>query len=409
MNCDTEVFKHIKGIYISLILMLVINAFLSPFIKNTTILRFLELVCLCNASINLWKLKRKQQLNFFCGGIKLLVFLFLFVCLEVVCRGDWSGTPISICLHILHRCMPYLVPFILLFLPNRTYQEKIIRIFFYASLLYIPLVILNFNSGLVLVNTNHSWAGESIGQYMAFFSTFLLGFMKDNFSKKEKCLIVIVWGVYFFLMILNARRNVCFSLAVYAVVAYYYIYFFKNDSYSKLSAIIVSVIFVILIYFNFQSLIQGSFHALYDRVGEDTRSSVNEFMLADFASSPIEEWIFGRGVDGGYYQEFYNYATGEMEDIRYVIETGYLNVMLKGGILMNVIVILIIFVAIKQAYKTNVKDSYYMGTILITYLIDNYTTNTVLLFNSRTIILWFIISCLLDRHCLSKKKTPEVN
>ena len=95
------------------------------------------------------------------------------------------------------------------------YYKEILQLFYKASLFVIPIWILNSNL-LVQLDT---YKGEHIGVYLPFLSAFLLGFL-PLFRKKEKYFVVSIWAIYFMLMLLNARRNVSLSLALYAFIAY---------------------------------------------------------------------------------------------------------------------------------------------------------------------------------------------
>lgn len=139
------------------------------------------------------------------------------------------------------------------------------------------------------------------------------------------------------------------------------------------------------------------FHNLSQRATEDTRSGVEELFFEDFDKSPVEDWIFGRGMDGSYYQPVKNELTGEIINYRQGIETGYLTMMLKGGLLYDLVVILMMMVALHGAFrKENDVSIKYIAAILITYFLDMYTTNPVVDYGVRSILFWFIISVLLQ-------------
>ena len=119
-----------------------------------------------------------------------------------------------------------------------------------------------------------------------------------------------------------------------------------------------------------------------------------ELFFADFANSPITDWIFGRGMDGGYYQITIDAETGEISDNRTAIETGYLNMILKGGMVYDVVIILIMLLAVRRGYGRKNRTCSFLATILLTYFIDLYTTNPVCAFSVRSILFWFCISVL---------------
>ena len=97
--------------------------------------------------------------------------------------------------------------------------------------------------------------------------------------------------------------------------------------------------------------------------------------------------------------------TGEISDNRQVIETGYLQLMLKGGIIYDVVVILFMLTAVVSGFKQHNGTIYYITVILMTYFIDLYTTNPVCLFSVRSILFWFCISILLNCKNQKRKKS----
>ena len=135
---------------------------------------------------------------------------------------------------------------------------------------------------------------------------------------------------------------------------------------------------------NWDNLTQNTFKSMSQRAKEDTRSGVEEFFFADFLTSPIEDWIWGRGMDGGYYQEMFDSETGEINTNRTAIETGYLYMILKGGI--N-------------------KRTRYIGLILATYLIDSYTTIPICILTPRAILFWFCVSYILKNNPIKRYDT----
>ena len=154
---------------------------------------------------------------------------------------------------------------------------------------------------------------------------------------------------------------------------------------------------------NLDRLASGTFSNMAHRAKQDTRSGVEELFFLDFYNSPVEDWIFGRGMDGGYRQPVVNEATGEVSEMRSGIETGYLHMLLKGGILYIVLVLLLMFYALSKGFKSKHKKCIYISLILSTYLIDMYTTNPVCTYSVRSIIFWFCISVLLENVIIQKK------
>lgn len=382
--------QYVIRVYILVFATLLINPLLSKFVPNTTILRSMEMLCYISIFIYEFKLYRANCLRHFCSYEKILYVLLLFISIYIVIRGNWPDSPKDFALHILSTPQ-YALPFIIIPLPNAKYFKDIITIFYKASLCVIPIWIINV-SDLVQVGT---FRGEAIGAFLPFLSAFLLG-LSYFFNKRQRKLNVIIWAVYFLLMMLNARRNVSFTLLLYAFIAYVFSITMdmKKNIIKSILTILISILIGLFLILKMDALSSGLFRNMSNRVSEDTRSGVEELFFADFANSPITDWIFGRGMDGGYYQITIDAETGEISDNRTAIETGYLNMILKGGMVYDVVIILIMLLAVRRGYGRKNRTCSFLATILLTYFIDLYTTNPVCAFSVRSILFWFCISVL---------------
>lgn len=391
--------KLVLRIYICLLALILIAPLLGKFVTNTTILRSCELVCYIISIASVWKLYLQKCLIFPRGWTLLLFFLLCAIMTGVILRGEWGGLNTKdFLLKVVSNTKGWLLPMLLLPLPNMKYFQPITKLFFKASLFIFPLWLFSM-SDLVQVGT---YKGEGIGVYLGFFSAFLLG-LSPLFKKKQKYITLLIWGVYFLLMMLNARRNASFSLAVYALIAYVFsiLHNIKKHPAKYIVICCFSIITTLVMYLNFDNLSSGIFSNMSKRASEDTRSGVEELFFLDFAKSPVEDWIFGRGMDGGYYQIVKNEETGEETDNRQGIETGYLTMMLKGGLVYDFVVVIMMITALHGAFrKENDVAIKFIATILITYFLDMYTTNPVVDFGVRSILFWFIISVLIqNKNC----------
>lgn len=386
--------KYVLRIYQLLLAILLINPLLGQFVSNTTILRFCELLCLIYALYCVYRLFVIRKLVGYHGYLRGLLFLLFVISVEIVIRAQWPSSIKEVLLNIISpsQFLIYILPFLILFLPNGRYFDDILSFFYKASLFVIPLWLININN-LVYIGT---FEGEAIGALLPFFSAFLLGLLSRLSSKRQGYVTFLIWFVFFILMILNARRNVSFSLALYALIAYVVTVFsnIKRNPIKYFLIVVFSFFMLVTIQINMDKMTSGVFNNMAQRATLDTRSGVEELFFLDFFNSPIEDWIFGRGMNGGYLQKVVNESTGEVSDTRSVIETGYLNMILKGGLLYVLIILLIMFYTISKGIKTKRKEYIYIAIILSTYLIDLYTTNPVCIYSVRSIIFWFIISVL---------------
>lgn len=382
--------QYVKRIYILLFAMILINPLLNKFVPNTTILRSMEILCYAGILFYEYKLYKNNSLRSFHSYEKLIYILLFLISAGIVIRGNWPNSPKDFVLHIL-TTPRYLLPFIIVSLPNAKYFSQIIPLFYKISLWVIPLWIINFTD-LVQIGTSR---GEGIGSLLPFISAFLLG-LGCFFNKRQRMLNILLWAVFFLLMMLNARRNVAFSLLLYAFIAYVFSITtnMKKNMAKSILTILASVFIGLLLMLKMDTLSSGLFKNMSNRVSEDTRSGVEELFFADFTNAPTTDWIFGRGMDGGYYQIMRDEETGEINDNRTVIETGYLNMILKGGLVYVVVIILIMLLAIGRGYGKRNRICSFLAAILLTYFIDLYTTNPVCIFSVRSILFWFCISVL---------------
>lgn len=400
--------KCILRIYSLLFAIILINPLLNKFISNTTVLRSCELICLFIVLFYEICLYRFNGLKYITRNIYPLFILLLFISLGIIIRGDWPSSIKDIGLHLLYPTLIYLIPFFILPLPNYRYFRDIIFLFFKISLWVIPIWLLN-SSDLIQTGST-AYRSESIGIYLPFLCAFFLGLL-SFFSKKQRVMIILIWGVFFILMLLNARRNVSFSLALYALIAYLFSVWseLKKNPIKFVLILLGSILALQILFLNLDKLTSGTFKNMAGRVSDDSRSGVEELFFLDFMNSPIEDWIWGRGLDGAYAQTVVNAETGEITDSRSVIETGYLHMMMKGGIIYDLLILSFLIVAVRKALTQRNNNLRYVGVILLTYLIDMYTTNPVCSFSVRSILFWFCISVCLQCKIISKDKLCSSN
>lgn len=386
--------KAMFRIYSSLLILICISAFLTSYVLSTTI-RSIELLTLTYIFYNEYKLWKMRRL-YIAGGItKFSLILLFFVLIGIIVRGDWNQSGHYFFLKILDKggFLAYILPIILIPLPNANHLDIAKKIFYIGALLSIPLWIMNLGH---LVQDDY--LGEGVGNYLPFFAAFLLGFPYVNKRRRKICFII--WAIYLVLMLLNARRNMVFSLGSFGLIAFYSCNFsrFAKKRFHTIVMTIVAFLFsVLFIASNIDVLSEKVFSKFSNRVNEDTRSGVEELFLADFAASPTEDWIFGRGLDGGYYQEMRNVDTGELNTNRLGIETGYLNNMLKGGVIYDFLIVLIMFICLFRSIKIKNIYSVYLRWVFLLFFIDLYATVLMGTFGVKSVLFWFCVSIALSK------------
>ena len=110
----------------------------------------------------------------------------------------------------------------------------------------------------------------------------------------------------------------------------------------------------------------GLLDFMIERFYSDTRSGVNEGFIA---AMDTNSWIYGRGATGTYYDA--NATFGDQTGTRTEIETGFLNMILKGGIIYLLIYVVVLgYTAYKGIYKSNNVFVRSFGIIIAISLIE---------------------------------------
>jgi hypothetical protein len=226
----------------------------------------------------------------------------------------------------------YFAPFILLFPKDIKYLKKIFSTIFVLSIFYF-LFDLFFRRVLMWgIGGNRFSTGviETFCHFLSIPSGFVL-LTYIYHSNKRNLIALAAMVLTFLLAAIRARRGLMF-MSMTILLASYIIYYFTNrGAMLRIILSIFMVIFLVIygreVYFSHRS---GMFGLITGRIDEDTRTGVvNNF----YGSMDTKSWIFGRGINGQYYCPGIDETVGNVTIYRDVIETGYLQVILKGGLL----------------------------------------------------------------------------
>jgi O-antigen ligase len=242
--------------------------------------------------------------------------------------------------------LPYLTPLVVL-LPRNfvVYKKTVITLLIFGGLFII------FDIAYFEIIHNPDWLNLESQLFIEIFVGGLaapVGFLLSIYLYNNKftnifASAVILIAVYF--LIYRARRG-SLALCLTSVAAAGMMYLI----YTKRTALVI-LIAIVLISFNtiFLSGIKlpGMFTFLMARKDEDTRSGVEDYMRAGMQSK--KDWLIGKGINGTYYCPFFvDLVTGSYE--RPIVETGYLQIILKGGIISLTLLLLILLPAIYKGF-----------------------------------------------------------
>jgi hypothetical protein len=296
----------------------------------------------------------------------------------------------------------YLVPLILLFPKNLKYYKKIFIVIIILGSLFIVYDII-FRDNLLNLdyrNISTKFTFEYFTKSLSFPSGFLLlTYLYHSNRKKLFALLVIFISVTFALI--RARRALLFVSAIPLVISYM-LYMYTDKK--KILIILFSIFFGSLLILSaikvYNRNKDTSFSLISKRISEDTRSGVEKAFYRDMTT---RDWIIGKGFYGLYYCPGIdiNGFTG----YRGVIETDYLNIILKGGIIsLGLLLLIAIPAMIKGIFYSKNLLAKAAGFWIFIWLISLYPT-IVNTFTLNHLLLWISIGI-----CYSKelRNTPEI-
>lgn len=285
----------------------------------------------------------------------------------------------------------YLVPLVLLFSKDLSFTKKLFNIIVILSVIYLVLDVIFINDIYFVYGRNIR--SQAIVEVFSKTLSIPCGFILLTYlyhTKKRIIFSLIIILITFVISIIRARRGLGF-MALSILAATYFIYFSLNKR--RLLSILISIIFVVMIVFfaiySFTSNKSGTFNYFNERRNEETRKGVEECFYNDMR---FQDWIIGRGINGTYYCPGVDEGFGGLFLInRPGIESDYLNIILKGGIIsLGLLLIIAIPAAIKGIFYSNNLLSKASGIWILLYLKDLYPS-PVTDFTLNYILVWVSI------------------
>ena len=281
---------------------------------------------------------------------------------------------------------PYLAPLILSFPQNLLFYKRAFSTIGFLNIVYVVLCVV-FVKDLFTRNILNE-ASQTIIDYLTknlVLSCGILFIIYSYYSQRKNygTLLVIILSVL--LVIIRARRAMIIILSA-PLIAAYIIYIFKSKM--KIGLVIVSALgALIIITIGIKAYQQSSiFDSVKTRGLENSRSPVEDCFYSDMK---FKDWVIGRGVNGKYYCP--NIDINLKSDFRPIIETDYLNIILKGGLVSLGLLLFIMVPAILKGlfYSKNILSKAAAIWILF-YLASLYPAN-VTTFTMSYLMVWISV------------------
>lgn len=190
-----------------------------------------------------------------------------------------------------------------------------------------------------------------------------------SFWNRKSKLLYIVTFVFALIAALMMGRRSCAAMGIGLL----FIALFLNINTKNIIRVVCLVIFLALLFwlanFDFDKALplDSTFQVLFGRMDQDTRSGTEVDFFRNFSAI---DWFVGRGINGTYR----SLAVSDIDRLnRFVCETGYLNFILHGGLILLVPYILLLLNSIyKGLFKSSNKISkvcsvYLFYTIILLY------------------------------------------
>ena len=156
-------------------------------------------------------------------------------------------------------------------------------------------------------------------------------------SKKVWRLNFACWCIALVVIMIGARRSVIFSLVMTGIAALYF--YVKKKKSGTWKRVIITFMFLGGCFVYISNNISTTFTLLEERAMEDTRKDVEEYMTKDMFDN-TNDWIWGRGVGGTYISPLHPEKLNPPR--RASMETGYLYIILQGGVISLVLYLLLL-------------------------------------------------------------------
>lgn len=286
--------------------------------------------------------------------------------------------------------LPYFVPLII-FVPYKYYD---FRLFIKYSIIISITCIITFIIYYQDIIRSSTLQALGLGGEYGFGATFAEMYIPVAFAVLCKKYIYTKYWLINSIGLLTslitfaiaARRG---SSAIVTCLFIFNLYFwiksmkFKN----KIRVIAISTIIIVGLLYIF--LTSDSFTYIHQRGLEDTRSEVDKALLSQMNET---ELFFGKGLNGRYY--FPLMEDDFLNGWRYGSETGFYNIVLKGGYLMAfTYILLLIYPALVGIFKSKNILCKALGFYIILSLIELYPFGW-LAFNIKYLIIWIgVVLC----------------
>ena len=292
----------------------------------------------------------------------------------------------------------YLIPLVVL-VPNKLlFLKNTVKTCLILGLIYFIFLFIYRDTIFKIYGTDSVVNAKYLFEYCAKWFSISIGItllLYPYFSRKVMIFALLILLITLLIALFRARRALIF-ISIFPLLIAGCIYILNSRH--KILAFIVGVIIflglAVMGYELYSSNQNGFFDNLSTRIDEDSRSTVEDCFYSDFT---FQDWIIGRGFDGRYFCPNID-DTYEVVGYRPMIETDFLNIILKsGGVYLALLLALMIPAVIKGWFGSNNILSKAAASWIFFWIICLYPAN-VFAFSVNYLLVWLSVGI-----CFSKK------
>lgn len=339
------------------------------------------------------------------GYLKTVMWLYIIWTISVVIRGfvfDYDTIKLLL-FNAFESLFIYFVPLIVFFPRNVQHFKKVFLVILISGLIYVLYSVIFLKQLLVSYDIKES---QDMIEYFSKTLSIPCGFIILTYiyhNRKVNLFALFVLGLTFFMAVVRARRGLAFLSFFPILVSYIFYLFYSKNTFLKVIFMMLLVIMITLGFAYSRSIFgyfgqKSSTSWFIDRINQDTRSEVEEYFYQDM--KPVD-WIIGKGINGQYYCPGVELGQGRISIFRRGIETDYLTIILKGGIIsLGLILLLAIPAMIKGFFSSRNLLVKAASTWILLYLLCLYPA-PVTTFTLNYLIVWISIGLCYSREIRS--------
>lgn len=288
----------------------------------------------------------------------------------------------------------YLMPVVLLFPKRLAFYKRLFDIIVLLGILYLLLDVYFIKH--LLSRDRDSVEGQSAVEILALYLSLPIGFLLLTLSyhtRKRRLFAIGVFTLSLLFAVIRARRGLIFMHLVSIFFSFLLFFFMTRKKVIIITFTSIIVLFgssIVIQRFNSRS---GVFGFLVERGTEDTRTPVEDCFYDDMKT---KDWIIGRGIKGDYFCPIVE-EDSDIRGYRATIETGYLQIILKGGIVsLGLLLLVTVPAMIRGIFFSKNLLSKAAGCWILIWLISLYPAN-VATFSLYYFLVWISVGICYSR------------